>query len=62
MIVSVEVRNLLIDQNKACALTQYELQPPTGNVFSSDVAEIFSVTNGKIASFDIYFDTAPFPK
>jgi hypothetical protein len=30
--------------------------------FGSDVAEVFGVLDGKIASFDIYFDSSPFPK
>ncbi len=61
-VISVEVKDLIIEGEKACALTHYELQPPTGNTFSSDVAEIFTIRNGKIASFAIYFDSAPFPK
>ncbi len=61
-IVSMEVRDMMIQGEKAWALTRYELKHPTGNNFSSDVAEIFTVKNGKIASFEIYFDTAPFPK
>jgi ketosteroid isomerase-like protein len=40
----------------------YELQPPVGPAFSSDVAEIFGVQDGKITSFEIYFDSAPFAK
>jgi len=62
MIVSVEVRDLLIEGDKVCALTRYELQPPKGAVFSSDVAEIYAVRNGKIDSFAIYFDPSPYPK
>ncbi|MDQ6770587.1 MAG: nuclear transport factor 2 family protein [Gemmatimonadota bacterium] len=63
MIVSVEVRDLIVEGKRACALTRYQLQPPNGKAaFQSDVAEIYSVGNGKIDSFDIYFDTAPFPK
>ncbi|HTE45416.1 MAG TPA: nuclear transport factor 2 family protein [Gemmatimonadaceae bacterium] len=62
-IASVEVRDLLVDGDRACALTRYELRPPNGAAaFASDVAEIFSVANDKIASLSIYFDTAPFPK
>ena len=61
-VVSVEVRALLIDGDRACALTRYELQPPKGDAFSSDVAEIFTVRNGKIDSFAIYFDPSPYPK
>jgi len=62
MVISVEVKDLMIAGNKACALTRYELQPPTGDAFISDVAEIFTLKNGKIDSFAIYFDSSPFPK
>ncbi|MCI0443972.1 nuclear transport factor 2 family protein [bacterium] len=61
-IVSMEVRDIMIDDQKALALTHYELKHPRGNIFTSDVAEIFTLKNGKIISFEIYFDTAPFPK
>ena len=62
MITQLEVRDLLVDGNKACALTRYTLQPPAGAAFESNVAEVFGVRDGRIASFDIYFDSAPFPK
>lgn len=62
MIVGLEIRELLVDGNKACALTHYELQAPSGAAFASDVAEVFGVRDGKITSFDIYFDSSPFPK
>lgn len=62
MITGVEPRRLIVDGQQACALTRYQLQPPSGAAFSSDVAEVFEVRDGKIASFDIYFDSAPFPK
>ena len=59
MIASVEVRNVLVDGDKACVLTRYQLQGPA---FSSDVAEVFGVQDAKIRSFDIDFDTSPYPK
>lgn len=62
MIMSVDVRDVIIDGAKACALTRYQLQPPGGKRFQSDVAELFTVRNGKIETFAIYFDTSPFPK
>ena len=63
MVANVSVGDLIVEGDKACALTSYELQPPTGApAFESDVAEIFSVSSGKIDSFAIYFDTAPYPK
>ena len=62
MITAVEVTRLLVDGENACAPTHYELQPPVGPSFASDVAEIFVVRDGKIESFGIYFDSSPFPK
>lgn len=62
MINSVEVKDTIIEADKATVLTHYELQPPNGNAFHSDVAEIFAIRNGKIHSFGIYFDSSPYPK
>jgi len=63
MITAMKVKELMVDGDRACALTRYELQPPGGApAFGSDVAEVFGVREGKIRSFDIYFDSAPFPK
>jgi len=62
MIKAMEVRGLIVDGDRACALTRYELQPPERDAFQGDVAEVFRVRDGKISSFDIYFDSAPFPK
>ena len=61
-IAEVEVGAILIDGERACVLTHYLLRPPSGGTIESDVAEIFEVKDGKIVSFSIYFDTAPFPK
>ena len=57
-----EVRDLLVDGDRACALTRYDIRPPAGPAFTSDVAEVFTVREDKITTFDIYFDSAPFPK
>jgi ketosteroid isomerase-like protein len=62
MITRFELRGLIADEDKVCALTRYELQPPSGAAFRSDVAEVFGVRDGKIESFDIYFDSSAFPK
>ena len=62
MVKAVEVRDLITEGAKACALTRYELQAPSGTMVQSDVAELFTVRGGKIDTFAIYFDTAPFPK
>ena len=62
MVTAVEVRDLVIEGEKACALTRYELRPPVGSPFRCDVAEVFTVKDGRITSLAIYFDSAPFPK
>ena len=62
MVSSLELKELIADGASACALTRYELRPPAGPAFLSEVAEILVVKDGEIASLDIYFDSAPFPK
>jgi len=61
MISAVEVRDLIVDGAKVCALTRYQLRSP-GGTFQSNVAEIFTVRDGEIDSLSIYFDSSPFPK
>lgn len=62
IITELEVVTLIVEGDRACALTRYKLQVPQGPSFVSEVAEIFRVADGKIASLDIYFDSSPFPK
>jgi ketosteroid isomerase-like protein len=61
-IQSFEVRDLLVEGARGCALTRYQLRSPNGTLFQSDVAELFTVRNAQIEALAIYFDTAPFPK
>ena len=62
MIKAVEIRSIIVEGERACALTRYDLQVPGGPSFESHVAEVFEVRDGKIKSLDIYFDSSPFPK
>jgi limonene-1,2-epoxide hydrolase len=61
MMKALEIDAILVDGDRACALTRYDLQPPGGDVFESHVAEVFEVAGGKITRFGIYFDSAPYP-
>jgi ketosteroid isomerase-like protein len=62
MVSRLDVREIIVEGEQACALTRYTLKPPAGGAnFTSDVAEIFTVRNDRITSFAIYFDTAPYP-
>ena len=62
MISALDIKGLLVEGDRACMLTRYELRPPSGPAFESHVAEVFEVRDGKITALDIYFDSAPFPK
>ena len=62
MISAVEVKEMLIDGDKACALTRYELRAPGGLAFDCHVAEIFKVQGKEIVALDIYFHSTPFPR
>ena len=59
---AVETRETLVDGDKACVLTRYGLESPAGKTMQCEVAEVFSVRAGKIASLSIFFDTAPFAR
>lgn len=54
------VKKIIAEGTSACVLTNYLLALPTGDTLSSDVAEIVGVRNGKVSSFEIYFDTVAF--
>ena len=62
MIKTLVIKDIIVDGERACALIRYELQPPGGPILESHVAEVFEVRADKIKTFDIYFDSAPFPK
>ena len=62
MVRTIEIEGILVDGDKACVLTRYELQPPVGPGFESHIAELLEVGGDKIESFGIYFDSAPYPK
>ena len=59
---SVEVRQLIVEEENVSAVTRYKLLSPKGNLWYCDTVEIFSVRNGKIQSSKIFFDTAGFGK
>jgi len=62
MVASLLARDLFVDGERACGLTHYVLRTPGGASFTSEVAEIFTVRDGRIHALEIYFDTAPYPK
>jgi len=57
---SVKVKQLVVEGNSACALTSYGLVSPSGKTSTCEVAEFFTVSDGKIQSNSIIFDVAAF--
>jgi ketosteroid isomerase-like protein len=62
MVRSLKVIEMIVENETACAVVSYDLVSPKGVSFLSDVAEIWNVKDGKLASLAIYFDTAAFQK
>lgn len=62
MIKSLKIKQMIVESQAACVIVDYNLASPKGNSFSSEVAEIWKIKDGKLASLAIYFDTAAFQK
>ncbi len=62
MVKDLKLKRMIVENENACALVSYDLTSPKGKNFSSDVAEIWKVKDGKLDSLAIYFDTAEFQK
>jgi len=57
-VVSASVKSIIIEGEKASALTRYQMAIPTGDKLDLDVSEIIHVKGQKIHSVEIYFDAA----
>ena len=62
MVKDLKLKRMIVENENACALVNYDLTSPKGKNFSADVAEIWNVKDGKLESLAIYFDTAEFQK
>ena len=62
MVRGLKIKLLMVENENACALVSYDLISPKGKSFTSDVAEIWKIKDGKLDSLAIYFDTAAFQK
>ena len=59
-VAGFEIIDLMVDGDRACALTRYQVRGKSGDTFTSDVAEVFTVKGGKVDSLSIYFDATPY--
>ncbi len=60
MVKAVQVKEMIVDGEKACIRVQYGLASPKGKRASTEVVEILTVRDGKIVASSIYFDTVAF--
>lgn len=56
----VQLKQLIIAGESACAVVSYDYISPTGNKLHQADAEIWKIENGKIVSLTIYFDITEF--
>ena len=62
MVEALKVKQMIIENENACALVNYDLMSPKGKSLTSDVAEIWKVKDDKLVYLAIFFDTAAFQK
>jgi hypothetical protein len=59
-VAGVKIKELIVEDNKACAIISYEYVNSNKERMKQDVAEIFEVKNGKLNKQTIYFDLTSF--
>ena len=57
---SSEIKQIFVEGDVACVTNNYNMVLSNGEKFTLETAEIVGVKNGKINSFDVYFDTVAF--
>ena len=57
---SSTMKKILVEGDTALVLNNYHLESLKGDKLILETAEIVGVKNGKVASFDVYFDTVAF--
>lgn len=57
---NMRVNEIIIEGDKACVIGNYDYVFPNGKIINGDVAEIWKVKDGKLASLTIFFDTLTF--
>ena len=60
VVKQLKINEFIVENNKACITVEYNLQSPSGNTGSCEVAEVLMVNDNKIYSSCIFFDTAAF--
>ncbi|WP_276371845.1 hypothetical protein [Chryseolinea sp. H1M3-3] len=57
---SMRVKQMVVDEDKASVIGNYDFQFPNGQKINGNVSENWTVKNGKLQSLTLYFDTLTF--
>lgn len=57
---TMRVKEMIIQDDNACVIGNYDYVFPNGKSINGDVAEIWKVKDGKLSSLTIFFDTLTF--
>ena len=60
LFTAMRVKEMIVDGDRACVIGNYDYVFPNGKSINGDVAEIWKVKDGKLASLTIFFDTFTF--
>ena len=57
---NMRVKEMIIDDDKACVIGNYDYVFPNGKSINGDVAEIWKIKDAKLSELTIFFDTLTF--
>ena len=57
---SMKVKEMIIQDDKACVIGNYDYLFPNGQKINGNVAEVWTIKNEKLQSLTIFFDTLTF--
>jgi len=57
---SMRVKEMIVEDDQACVIGNYDYEFPGGKNINGNVAEIWKVKDGKLDSLTIFFDTLTF--
>ncbi len=56
----VQMKQLIVEDNNACAVVSYDYVSPKGGKLHQDDAEVWKMENGQVVALTIYFDITEF--
>lgn len=60
LFTTMRVKEMILEDDRACVIANYDYEFPNGKNITGDVAEIWKVKDGKLDALTIFFDTYTF--